>query len=239
MKENVKIAIVDDDKLFSYKLCDNIKKLWDKKSVAADIYNSGKELEKSIIQGKEYSIYFLDIEMPEINGMELANYITQSGSSGYIIFITSYEKYALQSIKLGAFYYIMKEELDEELKKVLEKINREACRKCRTKDFLIGTNSNYKKVRFDDICYITREGKNAIFYCEDAQYVERKPLKTVFQELPEGEFAYINSGQIVNLRRISRLDREEVKLDSGVILHCSRRMRKGFEAQMLTFWENL
>lgn len=31
MKENVKIAIVDDDKLFSYKLCDNIKKLWDKK----------------------------------------------------------------------------------------------------------------------------------------------------------------------------------------------------------------
>ena len=126
-----------------------------------------------------------------------------------------------------------------ELKEVLQKICMEESRKRQTKSFLVGKSSAYEKVCLDDIFYIERNGKDAVFCCSGAQYVERKPLKTVFSELPETEFAYINSGQIVNLMRIAEFNKDEVKLDSGAVLHCSRRMKKDFEAKMLAFWERL
>lgn len=239
MEEVIKIAIVDDDRFFACKLYDNIQNLWSGKNMSVDIYNNPEHLLKKLEQGSRYKIYFLDIEMPDTDGIRLAKYIKQSGEEEYIVFITSYEKYALQSIKLEAFYYIMKEELDSELKKALEKIHKEECRKWKTRDFLLGANSKYKKVKLDDIFYIEKDGKDAVFYCKDAKYTERKPLKTIFKELPIGEFAYINNGQIVNLRCISKFNKDEIKLDSGIVLHCSRRMKKGLEEKMLSFWESL
>lgn len=82
-------------------------------------------------------------------------------------------------------------------------------------------------------------GKTLSFTAVMPGIIERKPLKTVFSELPETDFAYINSGQIVNLMRIAKFQKDEVKLDSGTVLHCSRRMKKDFEAKMLAFWERL
>ncbi len=234
-----KIAVADDDVLFARKICRTIQEFWDTDKPAVKIYKSGTDLADCLRQGLRYDIYFLDIEMPGINGLKLAEAIMRLSAQSYIVFITSYERYALQSIKIGAFYYILKEEHDKKLHKVLHKICMEESRKRQTKSFLVGNSSAYEKVCLDDIFYIERNGKDAVFYCSGAQYVERKPLKTVFSELPETEFAYINSGQIVNLTRIAEFHKDEVKLDSGAVLHCSRRMKKDFEAKMLTFWERL
>lgn len=240
-KENsrFRIAVVDDDELFARKICRIIQQFWDPEKPAVKIFKSGTGLADCLKQGLQYDIYFLDIEMPGISGLNLAESIMRLSSQSYIVLITSYERYALQSIKIGAFYYILKEEYDRELKKVLQKICMEESRKRQTKSFLVGKSSAYEKVCLDDIFYIERNGKDAVFYCSGAQYVERKPLKTVFSELPETEFAYINSGQIVNLMRIAEFNKDEVKLDSGAVLHCSRRMKKDFEAKMLAFWERL
>jgi len=234
-----KIAIADDDELFARKICSAIREFWSTKKLAIKIYSDGAELTNCLKQGQRYDIYFLDIEMPGINGLMLAEYIMQLQKQACIVFITSYERYALQSIKIGAFYYILKEEYSRELKKVLQKIYAEESRRHQTRSFLVGKSSTYDKVCLDDIFYIDRNGKDAVFYCSGAQYVERKPLKTVFSELPDTEFAYINSGQIVNLMRIAEFNKDEVKLDSGTVLHCSRRMKKAFEAKMLAFWERL
>ncbi len=234
-----KIAIADDDEMFARKIGSAIQEIWQTHKTAIKIYTDWAELADCLKHGQQYDIYFLDIEMPGINGLTLAEYIMQLAGQAYVVFITSYERYALQSIKIGAFYYILKEEYSRELEKVLQKIHMEESRKHQTKSFLAGKNSAYEKVCLDDILYIDRNGKDAVFYCSGAQYIERKPLKTVFSELPDTEFAYINSGQIVNLMRIAEFNKDEVKLDSGTVLHCSRRMKKAFEAKMLAFWERL
>ncbi len=120
-KENsrFRIAVVDDDELFARKICRIIQQFWDPEKPAVKIYKSGTGLADCLKQGLQYDIYFLDIEMPGISGLNLAESIMRLSAQSYIVFITSYERYALQSIKIGAFYYILKEEYDREPDKKL------------------------------------------------------------------------------------------------------------------------
>ena len=169
-----KIAVVDDDELFAAKIVSHIREYWNTKKLAVKIYPAGTDLADCLKRGLRYDIYFLDIEMPEINGLKLAEPIMKLSAQACIVFITSYERYALQSIKIGAFYYILKEESDRELKTVLDKINREESGRRRTRCFLAGKGSAYEKICLDDIYYIERNGKNAVFYCSDARYYRKK-----------------------------------------------------------------
>lgn len=169
-----KIAVVDDDELFAAKIVSHIREYWNTKKLAVKIYPAGTDLADCLKRGLRYDIYFLDIEMPEINGLKLAESIMKLSAQACIVFITSYERYALQSIKIGAFYYILKEESDRELKTVLDKISREESGRRRTRCFLAGKGSAYEKICLDDIYYIERNGKNAVFYCSDARYYRKK-----------------------------------------------------------------
>jgi two-component system LytT family response regulator len=69
-------------------------------------------------------VVFLDIEMPEITGLELAEGISALERAPEIIFVTAYNKYAIEAFKVNALDYIMKPVNPKELNRVIEKIER-------------------------------------------------------------------------------------------------------------------
>lgn len=68
-----------------------------------------------IRNGCYYDLYFLDIKMPEINGLELARKIRGSHPGAYIVFVTRYAEYALAGYdtRIKAYHYIMKNQMQE------------------------------------------------------------------------------------------------------------------------------
>ena len=75
--------------------------------------------------------------MPVMNGLKLAEKIYALHANARIVFLTSYEKYALSSIKIGAYYYIIKDSYKEELIKLLERICKE---EEENKDLIVTSN---------------------------------------------------------------------------------------------------
>lgn len=66
-------------------------------------------------------IIFLDIEMPEMNGLELAKRANSDGYKGEIVFFTAYKQYAMEAFSVSALGYLLKPVMDEELRKVVER----------------------------------------------------------------------------------------------------------------------
>jgi DNA-binding NarL/FixJ family response regulator len=76
------------------------------------------------ILSQKPDVLFIDVEMPGINGMELASRIRKNGYSPLIIFVTGYEKYAIQAIRKAAFDFILKPIDKSELDMVIKRMEK-------------------------------------------------------------------------------------------------------------------
>lgn len=218
----LKVAVLDDEKIFCEAIQRKVYSIYQKMHVAVKVdgYSCGKELLYEVDDGTYYDIYLLDIELPDMSGMELARKLREKAPYGYIIFLTAYPQFAIEGYDAKAYKYLLKDEWEEKLPKTLEKIHEEMSN-CTEPSYRIIVGSKYEKVPISDIYYICKEGKNAIFQTKRGVSSIRKTLAEVFQELPEEEFMYIDRGCIVNIAHVMKMQNRYVYLSNGVTLPVS------------------
>lgn len=110
MKLNV--AVCDDEKIISNEIKNRLHNMYPDHLI--DIYDSGSDLLKA---KKIYDLIFLDIEMPEVNGMETAEQLRKKGNGEYIIFLTSHTEFVSSKKENGHGYGV------KNIKECLEKYN--------------------------------------------------------------------------------------------------------------------
>lgn len=234
----IRIAIVDDEKGFSVKAEEIVRNYFEeiKESVSVRWYAEGSVLLDELDLNKNFDIYFLDVEMPGINGLDLAREIKSREADADIVFLSAYEKYAVPSYKVRAYYYILKEEYRSEIPVILRQIWQE--RLDAEKDYYVIENTSCgKRIRLDDIQYLLREKKYVIFRCAGGkEYRERGALGEIYRRLPRNRFVYIDRGYIVNLKHVSDWDGNTIRLASGMELTVSRRMNSAFKDALVQFW---
>ena len=113
------VLIVDDEKLQLLRLEEAVKKVMDNVNVISFI-NPLEALDKS--RDLDIDIAFLDIEMPKINGIMLAKTLKKQNPKVNIIFVTAYDKYGLEAMKLHASGYISKPVNEAKIKEELESL---------------------------------------------------------------------------------------------------------------------
>lgn len=106
----MRIVIVEDDIGFVEEVEKTIRDFHaDKREAVESRHLESTTLLEELKGQKSYDIYLFDVEMPGMSGLELAAKVRFLDTNARIVFLTSYEKYALQSIRTGAYYYILKD----------------------------------------------------------------------------------------------------------------------------------
>ena len=102
------IAIVEDERTFSEQLQEFLKEYQEEKNIKfkISVFKDGAEILEEYKQ--IYDIILLDIEMPEINGMETARRIRKTDAEVVLMFITNMASYAIHGYEVGALDFIMK-----------------------------------------------------------------------------------------------------------------------------------
>ena len=105
-----KIAIVDDSRAYIELITDVLTKEsgCTEDHFEIDSFQKASSLLYELEDGNDYDIYFLDIEMPEMNGLELAREIREKNEDAYLIFITSHMEFAIDGYEVEAYQYILK-----------------------------------------------------------------------------------------------------------------------------------
>lgn len=233
----MRIAIVEDDIQFAGTVEKVIRDFFAAKKEAVEIRCiEGTTLLGELNVQKDYDVYLFDVEMPGMNGLELARKVRFMDADARIIFLTSYEEYALRSIRIGAYYYILKESYQKELFMILERIGREE-EENRKDYYIILTKSHGYKVLMDNILYLTKEKKYAFFQClNGGVYTERDSLENIYKRLPQERFIMIERGIIVNMKHITQFAGLEVTMRDGKTLPVSRRMIAVVRERLADYW---
>ena len=119
----MRIAICDDEEIFRMYLRNLLIK--DSFTRGTDIqvaeYADGEALlEATQVSAERPDVVFLDIRMPGMDGLETAKLLRQRGEKCLIVFLTSLSEYARKGYEVRAFRYLLKEEAERELSRVME-----------------------------------------------------------------------------------------------------------------------
>lgn len=205
-----KIGIIDDEKDASARLSLLIQEFAARRNLNIDVVTFEKPLAFIASFHCEYDILFLDIEMPNLNGIDLARKIREKDSAVTLIFVTNLAQYAIEGYSVQAFDYILKpvSESAFELKmsRLLPKLSAEVGAK-----ITIRTNGSTLAVDANSIDYIEPDNHHVIYHVLDEVYESYEAMKEVEKRLP-AYFVKCNRYYLVNLSKVTEVRGDSVCL---------------------------
>lgn len=176
---------------------------------------------KKFLKDHTVDLIFLDIQMPQVTGMEFARTIT---NDTLIIFTTAYTQYAIESYEIDAIDYLVKPiELTRFRKAVQKALTYHALLLGEKKDnietieeeyLFIKSDRRYFKVEYKNIIFIEGLKDYSIIQCDDQRLITKINLKNIFEELPVNSFFRVSKSYIINTKRINSFDNNSVYINN-------------------------
>lgn len=158
----------------------------------------------------DFDVVFLDISMPQMSGLELANILLQINSKVFIIFQTAYKEYALEAFSHGGIDYLLKPVDIETLQKSINKIQNFVENKPTKEKKIIGKlGSTLYLVDINDIYYIKADLDEIIIRIKENDVYLRKKIGDMMQILEGKNFFRIHRSIIVNVDKIKSMESVE------------------------------
>lgn len=179
------------------------------------------------IQNMLPDLVFLDIRMPRKSGLEMMIELAEKQINTTIVFVTAYDKFAIQAIKLAAFDYLLKPVDLDELKRVIQRFDAEKqVVEFGEKILLLMEKLNHGvKIRLNtrtgftlidpiDIVYLQAEGKyTEIIFSQNRKELITQQLGTLVEVLPKGRFFQTSRSNLINLAYLRKVDRKAYKCE--------------------------
>ncbi len=179
------------------------------------------------IEKDDIQLLFLDIQMPELTGMDLAKILASGSRSPKIIFTTAYNHFAIEGYKVDALDYLLKPfSYDEFLraatkaKNYFEASNQPQATKAADEDFLF-IKAGYKMLRvdFDNILFIESVKDYIKIHLADKPkpLMTLSSLRSIEEKLPSSKFLRIHRSFIVAVDKIDAITKSSVHIGDATI----------------------
>lgn len=234
---------IDDEPLALKKLVTYINKIPYLELVAQ--CHSALEAQQ-VINNQQVDVVFLDINMPDLNGMDFAKSIDDGSSNGPVmVFTTAYSEYAIEGYKANAVGYLLKPYSFDEFEAAAQKardiceIRQQAMTSITTgtdDDGSIFVKSDYKIVRIaiDNIRYIEAMSEYLKITCDDRgkPVIVLLSMKKIEEHLPSDKFMRIHRSFIINLSKIIEVKKNHVVIEGDISLPIGDNYKDTFMAYL-------
>ena len=224
MKDRFNVIIVDDEYLAQKLLQDYVSKVESLRLVAT-CSNAFEAMEA--LKTKEVDIMLLDIQMPDLTGLELVKSLERKPA---VIFTTAYSEYAVDAFNLAVADYLLKpfdfprffQAINKAIVHIQPKGEAEAKPTADTvsksNDF-ITVKADYKlyKINYDDLLFIEGQHEYVTFHTKERRVTALFALKELEALLPKDRFIRVHKSYIVSFKHIEDLDKSDVTVAGNKI----------------------
>lgn len=228
----MKICLCDDDNKVLKYYVNKIEGIALKNDYIFEIktFESGESLIFNLEENhNEFDIVIIDIIMKRINGIEAARILRYYGYKGIIIFLTTSKEFALDSYRVEALNYIIKNEDDDRFEKIFIKAVEQVCKELNT-NIIIKLKNKRKIINLDSIIYMESLNKKVILH---DKYGEREEVGITFKEMYEKVkdkgFIRCHKSYIVNIKYVKSFNKLECKMHKDIIIPIGRKYSEDFK----------
>lgn len=217
---NVQIGVCDDQKEIREMIVEKVKKFYPAGEVVS--YDSGQALLDALYLP---DILFLDIQMPEMDGMETARNLRKRNQQMAIIFVTVTKDYVFQSFDVGAFHYLLKPFEDAKFEEVLQNAVRQfeegkarrAGLEGERQPLMVTVKGEHITIPLEDIVYAEVFNRKIIIHTMDADIEYYGKMKELEKKAGE-DFYRPHRGYLINFNFVRKYDATTIYLKKGQAL---------------------
>lgn len=230
----LKIAVCDDEPVFVKQISGRIKEYMPD----AVIYSffSGEDL---LLQKEVFDIYFLDIQMEKMNGVEIAKKLRERDEESIIVFITGAKEYVFEAFDVAALHYLIKPVDNEKLRRVIERAEKEISKKQngKNKQIFVKTRGRNITLKVSDIFYFENEMRKIVAHTVRGELSFYGVMADMEKEVGAGFFR-CHRGYLVNLSYVVEYDTENIMLTNGEKIYLSKDRYHDFVKQYMRYLRN-
>lgn len=230
----IKIAVCDDEiDLLKTTFTHLLNHVLTQLDIQAEItyYNDGLNLLNDFKKQNIYDMVILDIDMPSINGKELARNLRAIDSEFTLAFVTAYEREVFSAIPIGISAFIPKNFEDEKIISSLTELFDVFLAKnpqYEVLDVLIDGKLSIIKIQASNIYYFQFSSKIITVHTYNDSYIlSERIFDNIVKKYLSNGFYQINRTCIVNVAKVYEVLDDSITMDNGDKLMVSRRTRKG------------
>lgn len=187
-------------------------------------FNSA-ESASAYLETNEVDLIFLDIQMPDVNGIEFARTIPEET---FVIFTTAYAEFALDSYEVDAVDYLIKPVKLERFQRSVEKaqsyarlfktnVSNNNIENITDDYFFVRADRKILKISFNNILFIQGLKDYVIMQTEHQKIITGMNIKTIYDQLPKSMFARVSKSYVINIKHIDAVDNNTVYIGKNEI----------------------
>jgi DNA-binding LytR/AlgR family response regulator len=215
-------VIAEDEPLLRGELKDTLSALWPELVICAEAEDGIQAMHA--LTAHTPDVLFLDIQMPGMNGLEVAH---QASGRCHVVFVTAYDKYAVAAFEQGAVDYVMKpfsaarlataitrlKQRIETAPANLEGLLRALAEKAQDERKYLrwitaSQGTNLRLITVEEVCYFQADNKYTLVATADTQSLIKRPIKELVDELDPNLFWQIHRSTLVNVNAIAGVNRD-------------------------------
>ncbi|WP_238483667.1 LytR/AlgR family response regulator transcription factor [Anaerosporobacter faecicola] len=208
----LRVAICDDEQAILHSYRERIRALFMNKHVEVTLYDYTKG-SKLIADSKEieFDLVFLDIDMPEMTGFEVAEKIKEIQEDTVIIFVTNEEQLVYRSLRYSPFRFIRKAYFVAELSEAIVSFLDAYFSRNKTQVFTC-INGDLVALNIKDILYIESNRHKVTVYTKKKEIITKAKIGELEENLREYGFIRVHIGYLINMKYIYSVEKTEVVL---------------------------
>lgn len=221
----IRIALCDDDLPFLQHLHQAAGQWFADHQIpfSCTDFSSAKLLLDSL-QTIRFDLFFLDIEMPEMDGMQLAKQIRETLPDSVILFLTSHDEFAPDGYRVQALRYLSKQTwkkyLNEALSAAMAQLEKQE-----SGSLAVSHYGNLQRIHYREILYIRHIARYCQIVTRAGKTIQdERGIKKLFEIIGDERFIFIDRGAFINLDYIQRIENGQAVMTNNDSLPISRRL---------------
>jgi DNA-binding LytR/AlgR family response regulator len=218
-------VVADDERLMREQIVERLKEAWPELLIVGQAVNGREAV--AMVQSLEPDIVFLDISMPEMDGIKAAQVLA---GQAHVVFVTAYDQHAIAAFDSGAVDYLLKPvepervaltcrrlrerllQKPDPMKDLLERLSqRLGSEGLKPREYLrwvqASVGPNLRMIPTSEILFFRAEDKYTRVQTAGFEALIRKPIKELIDELDPGEFWQIHRATVVRVDAVAQVSR--------------------------------
>ncbi len=225
------IGICDDEK----EICLQIKKLILATAPDSQVvcYSSGKQF---LAERQHFDILFLDIQMGDTNGMEIARTLRERREDTILIFVTALKEYVFEAFDVSAFHYLLKPLANDKFSNVFQEALKEAGKRIRGREesLFFQTKSRSFTLIKSEILYVENCRRKVDIHTLNQTESIYATMAHMEELLGDGFFR-CHRGYLVNMAHTARYSADSILLHNGETIYLSKEKYNDFAAAYMNY----
>jgi DNA-binding LytR/AlgR family response regulator len=235
----IRIAICDDCEIDAVAAKKVIRKTLNEIHVNAEIEycNQAADIENKLLKHREeLDVLILDIDMPKVSGLELAEKLRNENQSLIIIFLSAHEEFVFKAFEFQPFRYIRKIYLENEMPVAIRSAIK-VVEANKDEQVILRTDDGEMKFMISEIMYYETEKRKICIHLKNGNHLLVNKTMTEMQKIIEKEnFIMIHRSCVVNVKYVVNMQNSILTLKNKEQLLVSRRKFKDIKQQILMLW---